>query len=57
MLDSREPPRKMLELLNEYIADQGAENFEDPLKILQDLEKTEAKEMEMKHSEGHNPYR
>ena len=48
MMDLREPPRKMLDLLDEYIADQGAENFEDPLKILQDLEKTEAKEMEMK---------
>ena len=37
MMDSRDPPKKMLDLLNEYIADQDIEDSLDPLEILDDL--------------------
>ena len=37
MMNSREPPKKMLDLLNEYIKDQGIEDSLDPLEILDDL--------------------
>ena len=59
MMDSREPPKKMLDLLNEYIADQGIEDSLDPLEILDDLKKNQEKEMQMKNSNGElfNPYR
>ena len=59
MMDSREPPKKMFELLDEYISEQGIENEYDPQALLRELKLVEEKEMKMPYSEGkrYNPYR
>lgn len=58
-MNSREPPKKMRDLLNEYIADQGIEDSLVPLEILDDLKENLENEMQMKNSNGElfNPYR
>ena len=59
MMDSREPPKKMLELLNEFISEQGIENEYNPQALLNELELVKEREMKMPRSEGkkYNPYR
>ena len=41
MMDSREPPKKMLDLLNEYISEQGIENEYNPQTLLKELKLVE----------------
>ena len=59
MMDSREPPKKMLDLLNEYISEQGIESEYNPQALLNELKLVEEREMKMPYSEGkrYNPYR
>lgn len=59
MMDSREPPKKMFDLLNEYISEQGIENEYNPQALLKELKLVEEREKKMQYSEGelYNPYR
>ena len=58
MMDSREPPKKMIDLLNEYIEEHHVQDEYDPLTVLKELKAAEEKEMKMNMSAGeYNPYR
>jgi len=58
MASSREPPRKMRDLLDEYIAANNLEDVYDPSTLIDELKANENREMNMRDSRGeYNPYR
>lgn len=58
LTDNREPPRKMRDLLNEYIAVNKLKGKYDPLELIEDLKRNEDRERRMPDSrENCNPYR
>ncbi len=57
MAGSREPPKKMRDLLNEYVAANKLDDKYNPLDLIEDLKKNEEYEMVMQNSKGKsNPY-
>ena len=55
---NREPPRKMRELLDEYIAANKLKGKYNPLDLIEDLERNEDRERRMLDSDREcNPYR
>lgn len=58
-MDSRKPPKKMLDLLNEYISEQGIENEYNPHALLRELESNETRELNHPENKSGkaNPYR
>lgn len=55
---NREPPRKMRELLDEYIAANKLKGKYNPLDLIEDLERNEDRERRMPDSDREcNPYR
>ena len=57
MAGSREPPKKMRDLLNEYIVANKLDDKYDPLDLIEDLKENEEYEMTLRNSKGKtNPY-
>ena len=58
MADSREPPRKMRDLLDEYVVANKLDDKYNPLDLIEDLKRNEDRERRMPDSrENCNPYR
>lgn len=58
LASNREPPRKMRDLLDEYIAANKLDDKYDPLNLIEDLKRNEDRERRMPDSDREcNPYR
>ena len=58
LASNREPPRKMRDLLDEYIAANKLDDKYNPLDLIEDLERNEDRERRMPDSDREcNPYR
>ena len=58
LAENREPPRKMRDLLDEYIAANNLKDEYDPSTLIDELKANENREMNMLDSRGeYNPYR
>ena len=58
LAENREPPKKMSDLLNEYIAANKLDDKYDPLDLIEDLKRSEERERRMPDSDREcNPYR
>ena len=58
LASGREPPRKMRDLLDEYIAANKLDSKYNPLDLIEDLERNEDRERRMPDSDRDcNPYR
>ena len=58
LASNREPPRKMRDLLDEYVAANKLDDKYDPLDLIEDLERNEDRERRMLDSDREcNPYR
>ena len=58
LASNREPPRKMRDLLDEYIVANKLDDKYDPLDLIEDLERNEDRERRMPDSDREcNPYR
>ena len=58
LTENREPPKKMRDLLDEYIAANKLDDKYNPLDLIEDLERNEDRERRMPDSDREcNPYR